>query len=176
MSGVLQKPEQSFWGRLFKAKTGVVRGDPGTKRAAVATILFRSVPLRWVTCGSLVGCCWDLPCWLPSFEVSVVEPLAHCTTVTQSGVCAECHNKHASFLPLACTATLWCLPSQPEVLWKLLGGAGTLVFPGTHHPGGPAGMCWWPACPTCWRLNSSPVYVCFWGRRIRVHITLKALS
>lgn len=89
MSGVLQKPEQSFWGRLFKAKTGVVRGDPGTKRAAVATILFRSVPLRWVTCGSLVGCCWDLPCWLPSFEVSVVEPLAHCTTVTQSGVCVQ---------------------------------------------------------------------------------------
>lgn len=42
MFGVLKKPEQSFQDKLFKAKTGVVRVDPGTKRAAVATSLFRS--------------------------------------------------------------------------------------------------------------------------------------
>lgn len=107
MSGVLEKPEQNFQGTVFKAKSAVLRGDPGTKRAPVATSLFRSghqqlspktwvfsVPLGWVACGSVAGCCWDVPCWLPSFEVSAVEPLVYCTTVTQSGLCSECHNKY----------------------------------------------------------------------------------
>lgn len=49
---------------MFKAKSGVVRGDPGTKRAPVATCLFRSgyqqlIPKGLgVQCPTVVGGKW----------------------------------------------------------------------------------------------------------------------
>lgn len=72
VSEALEKPD-NFQGRQGVHWSGEA-GDPRTKRAPVATSLFRSghqqlspkglgssVPLQWVVCGSMASCCWTCP-------------------------------------------------------------------------------------------------------------------
>ena len=113
----------------------------------------------------------DMPCWLPSFEVSVVEPLAHCTTVTQSGLCSECHNKYVflSCPSLCCDTVVYALSGDEHSQRRPCGSFWEELEHLKDQPpnstGGPAGMCWWPAHPMRWLPNSSPIYISFLGEK-----------